>query len=97
MSMADDEPSALEADPTGLAADERCAESLRQLHTFLDGELTVERREVITSHLDHCNQCLEAFDFEAELRLVVQSRCREEVPPSLRERIARALAEVDDS
>jgi mycothiol system anti-sigma-R factor len=76
-------------------SDERCAESLRQLHTYLDGELTPDRRHAIAEHLDHCNQCLEAFDFEAELRVVVAERCREEVPASLRERIAQALAEVE--
>ena len=72
-------------------SDERCAESLRQLHTYLDGELTADRRHAIAEHLDHCNQCLEAFDFEAELKQVIASRCRDQVPDGLRERIARAI------
>ncbi len=74
-----------------------CRDAVHRLYHYLDGELDDARRAAIRGHLDECLPCLEAFDFEAELRLVVQSRCREEVPPSLRERIARALAEVDDS
>ena len=70
-----------------------CKRALAELYTFLDGELTEERRVVIEEHLDVCNPCLEAFDFEAELRMVIQHRCREEVPESLRDRIASALSD----
>jgi len=68
-----------------------CEEALAELYTFLDGELTPERRELIASHIDDCNPCLEVFDFEAELRIVVSQKCREEVPESLRLRIAVQL------
>ncbi len=68
-----------------------CNETLRELYLFLDGELTEADREHIRHHLDDCSPCLEAFDFEAELRLVIKSRCTESVPESLRDRIARAL------
>jgi len=73
--------------------DAYCKRALTELYTFLDGELTEERRVVIQEHLDVCNPCLEAFDFEAELRMVIQHRCREEVPESLRDRIASALSD----
>ena len=69
-----------------------CAAALTELYGFLDGELTVERKGVIRGHLDHCTDCLEAFDFEAELRVVISSHCRSDsVPQELRERILRAL------
>jgi mycothiol system anti-sigma-R factor len=64
---------------------------LAELYTFLDGELTVERRSRIQVHLDDCNPCLEVFDFEAELRQVIRSRCTEEVPDSLRRRVEEQL------
>ncbi|MEZ5208687.1 MAG: mycothiol system anti-sigma-R factor [Acidimicrobiales bacterium] len=70
-----------------------CQEAIAELYTFLDGELTEERRQVIQEHLDDCNPCLEAFDFEAELRIVIQHRCRESVPDDLRQRIASALTD----
>ena len=54
---------------------------------------------LIAHHLEGCNPCIEAFDFEAELRMVISARCREEVPESLRVRIAQKLtllARTDD-
>jgi mycothiol system anti-sigma-R factor len=70
-----------------------CGDVLAELYTFVDGELTVERRAIIKAHLDECLPCFEAFDFEAELRIVVSQRCREKVPDELRARIARALTD----
>jgi mycothiol system anti-sigma-R factor len=81
-------------DPSGLASSEDCAESLKELYSFLDGELTVERRGHIAHHLDDCLQCYEAFDFEAELRIVISARCKEEVPEDLRDRVADALRQL---
>jgi len=70
-----------------------CRESLEELYTFLDGELTVEKREHIRVHLDDCNPCLEHYDFEAELRIVISTKCRESVPQSLKDKIARSISE----
>ena len=68
-----------------------CEEALHELYHFLDGELTDDRRRLISAHLDGCSSCLGVFDFEVELRRVVSQRCRDTVPESLRERIARAI------
>ena len=68
-----------------------CNETLRELYQFLDGELTEADRLHIQQHLDDCSPCLEAYDFNAELRQVVRSRCVDHVPDSLRERIAKAI------
>lgn len=68
-----------------------CNETLRELYLFLDGQLTEADRVHIQQHLDDCSPCLEAYDFEAELRLVIKSRCTDQVPESLRARIANAL------
>jgi mycothiol system anti-sigma-R factor len=68
-----------------------CNNILRELYQYLDGELTEADRANIAHHLDDCSPCLEAFDFEAELRMVVRSRCMEQVPEALRQRIARAI------
>ena len=70
-----------------------CSDALAELYTFLDGELTDDRRSAIREHLDDCTPCFEAFDFEAELRIVIQQRCREEVPDDLRQRILAVLDE----
>jgi mycothiol system anti-sigma-R factor len=70
---------------------EDCNETLKELYGFLDGQLSDDDREHIRQHLDDCSPCLEAFDFEAELRMVVRHRCMDQAPESLRERIARAI------
>ena len=68
-----------------------CQEAIHTLYHYLDGELTEYRRVEIRQHLDDCMPCLEAFDFEAELRIVIARKCRDDVPENLRERIHKAL------
>lgn len=68
-----------------------CNDSLAELYTFLDGELTDDKRDEIRQHLDDCSPCLERFDFQAELKAVIARKCHEEVPQELRDRIARSI------
>jgi mycothiol system anti-sigma-R factor len=72
-----------------------CNESIERLYHYLDGELTEERRLEIKHHLDDCPPCLQAFDFEAELRVVIANRCKDRVPDALRQRIRDALIEAE--
>ena len=72
-----------------------CSESIERLYHYLDGELTDERRAVIRHHLDECPPCLDAFDFESELRVVIANRCKDRVPEQLRERIHAALLDEE--
>jgi mycothiol system anti-sigma-R factor len=74
--------------------DGNCSEALEELYTYLDGELTDDKRALIKGHLNDCNPCFEAFDFEAELRIVISHHCRDEVPESLRSRIADQLSDL---
>jgi mycothiol system anti-sigma-R factor len=74
-----------------MADDGPCEEALQELYTFLDGELTDDRRAAIQQHLDDCPPCYEQYDFEAELRLIVAAKCKDTVPDALRDRIAQAL------
>ena len=71
-----------------------CQEALHTLYHYLDGELTEERRLVIQKHLQECEPCLHAFDFEAELKVVIARSCRDQVPDHLRARIADALSDA---
>lgn len=82
--------------PVGTSGPDRaeCQEALESLYHYLDGELDEERRRVIHQHLERCSPCLEAFDFEAELKVVIAHRCRETVPDGLRKRVAEALADA---
>jgi mycothiol system anti-sigma-R factor len=83
-----------ESHPEHEHIDVDCQAALTELYTFLDGELTEARRSLISHHLDDCNPCLEIYDFEAELRMVIQRRCQDEVPDSLRVRVEAQLRGV---
>jgi len=74
-----------------------CEQALRTLYYFLDGELTYERRLAIQHHLDECSPCLEAFDFEAELKIVIARSCRDQVPEGLRRRVADVLSKASET
>ncbi|MDH4169241.1 MAG: mycothiol system anti-sigma-R factor [Acidimicrobiia bacterium] len=73
-----------------------CNDALHELYEYIDGELDDDRREAIHDHLDKCGHCLDAFDFEEELRKVVAQRCRDSVPDALRARIAAQLEIATD-
>jgi mycothiol system anti-sigma-R factor len=68
-----------------------CENSLHALYSYLDGELTDDRRAVIQHHLDECQPCAEPYDFEAELRIVIRRKCAEQVPDTLVAKVKLAL------
>ena len=91
-----EDPTPIVADTSGLfGVQVDCEEAVHELYTYLDGELTEERREEIRVHLDYCGPCGGAAEFEAELRKVIANRCKDRVPESLIRRVAEAIeAEV---
>jgi mycothiol system anti-sigma-R factor len=88
----DDDSGACETDDaTGRAVGD-CAEALRELEVFLDGELTDVQRDAVRAHLDGCMDCLGAFDFHAELKQVIAAKCQsDELPPDLVQRIQQCF------
>jgi anti-sigma factor (TIGR02949 family) len=69
-----------------------CERALAEVYSFLDQELTDDLRDQIAAHLESCNPCFEAFDFEAELRMVISTRTHSiEVPDTLRIRIEEQM------
>jgi mycothiol system anti-sigma-R factor len=69
-----------------------CNETLKELETFLDGELSAAALADIRTHLGDCPNCLEAFDFHAELKAVIAAKCRnDELPPDLLSRIEQCF------
>jgi anti-sigma factor (TIGR02949 family) len=69
-----------------------CNETLRELERFLDHELTEPTLAAIQGHLDGCLDCLSAYDFHAELRIVIQEKCRsDEMPPGLLTKIEQCF------
>jgi mycothiol system anti-sigma-R factor len=83
--------------PDTAGSTSECRQALERLYNYLDGELTASRRLEIRAHLEECSSCLEAFDFEAELKIVVARHCRDRVPERLRVRVSVALAEASET
>ncbi|NLA36279.1 MAG: mycothiol system anti-sigma-R factor [Actinobacteria bacterium] len=75
---------------------DNCSGVLNDLYTFLDGELTDESRAHVEAHLRECSPCLEAFDFEAEIRKVIANRCHDQCPDELRNKILAAIEASGD-
>jgi anti-sigma factor (TIGR02949 family) len=58
-----------------------CEDTLRELQLFLAKELSPHTQTAIASHLDDCNDCLQAFDFHAELKSIIARKSRENTMP----------------
>jgi len=67
--------------------DGNCDEAIASLYTYLDHELSADDMVRVRTHLEDCSPCFEAFDFEAELRIVVAKKCTESMPPGLLDRL----------
>ncbi|MFM7068424.1 MAG: mycothiol system anti-sigma-R factor [Actinomycetes bacterium] len=74
-----------------------CDEAISELYRYLDGELDADRVRLIEKHLRDCSPCLEAYDFEAELRKMIASKSAEQMPAELRSQIIGVLDRLDDS
>ena len=73
-------------------ADDGCGETIRELETFLDDELSDDAHAHIHEHLEGCVDCLQAFDFQAELKAVISRKCsNDEFPPGLLAKIERCF------
>ncbi len=72
-----------------------CNETLAEIWNFFDDQLSDHARQSIQSHLGECTDCLQAFDFYAELRDVV-AKCaqNDEIPESLMLKIQACFSEV---
>ena len=67
---------------------EDCTEVLRSLYAFHDHELTDAEADEIRAHLLACEPCLDHYQVENALRLLIRRCCSEEkAPETLRMRV----------
>ena len=71
-----------------------CDEAVAELYAFLDGELDDTVMIQVEAHLRRCSPCLEAFDFEADLRRVISAKCSEQVTPEVKARFCGMLHQL---
>ena len=79
--------------PDNFDAAAGCQEAIQTLYNFLDGELTDRRRYEIQLHLEECSPCLEAFDFEAELKIIIARKLPGPGPGQTCGTVSRGLVE----
>lgn len=71
-----------------------CKETMQQLSSYVDRELTVREIAQVKAHLDDCPPCEQVFDFQAEMkRLVRRECCTDDAPARLRDWVRKLAAE----
>jgi mycothiol system anti-sigma-R factor len=64
---------------------DKCEEVLQQ---YLDRQLSEAERAEAQAHLDGCGYCRKRYRFEAELRTFVRQAAVEEMPSTLKQKLA---------
>ncbi len=72
-----------------------CAEAVKQLWAYLDGEVSAEDRAAVEEHLAFCRRCCGELEFAQELRRFLAASAAEELPPHVRTRLLSTLEELD--
>lgn len=70
-----------------------CAEALRGLERFLDGEMGSPERVQLDTHLHECSPCMQRADFKRHVKELVSSRCGcDEMPAGLKARVMQMMS-----
>jgi len=73
---------------------ESCADFLDRIVYMLDNELDENEVVAVRLHLDECGPCLEKYDVQRTIKMIVARSCAESAPAELRERVKVRLREV---
>jgi mycothiol system anti-sigma-R factor len=65
-----------------------CDKCEEMLQPYLDRELSDAERAEAEAHLDECAYCRKRYRFEDELRKFVRQAAVEEMPPTLKQKLA---------
>ena len=76
------------------AEDPYCVDAIRSLYLYLDRELGPEEIASVEAHLHECSPCFEAYDFEAEFRMVISSKGRAPMPPDVLQRLEQMVRDL---
>jgi len=71
-----------------------CSEATRHLWEYLDATADQATREAIEEHLARCRACCGELEFAQELRRVLASSARDEVPGAVLRRLGETLEEL---
>jgi mycothiol system anti-sigma-R factor len=69
-----------------------CSEVLAEVWLFLDNECDQGQRELLASHLDECQPCLEQYGIEENLKALLARKCGgEHAPDTLKDRLRASI------
>lgn len=72
-----------------------CVETVKYIYEFLDKELDVTHRCVITDHITACKKCQQRYEFEIGLRALIKAHCINTTAPAhLHDRIIKSLTSL---
>jgi len=74
-----------------------CADALRFLQEFVDGELEATSRQQVEAHFEACQRCYPHLQLEESFRAALQRACWGAcAPPELKARLLEALAQAKE-
>jgi mycothiol system anti-sigma-R factor len=71
-----------------------CSEAVRQLWDYLDQAVSPEELEKVEQHLSFCRSCCGELEFAKQLRGFLVSQGADELPPHVRARLERFVADL---
>jgi mycothiol system anti-sigma-R factor len=71
-----------------------CARALASLYEFLDSEVDHASRAEIQHHIEACEPCLDEFQLERMVRVLVARSCCERAPQPLRDKVLLSIRQV---
>ncbi len=75
-----------------------CQETFARLDDYLDRELRPEETHLVKEHLEVCALCAAEFAFEASVLNQLKAKLRRvAAPPSLLDKVARALEQTQQA
>jgi mycothiol system anti-sigma-R factor len=71
-----------------------CSEAVRQLWDYLDQAVSPEDQAKVEQHLSFCRRCCGELEFATQLRGFLASQSAGELPPHVKARLERFLADL---
>lgn len=71
-----------------------CSEAVGQLWDYLDRAVSPEDQEKVEQHLSFCRQCCGELEFAKELRAFLATQGADELPPDVKARLDRFVADL---
>lgn len=73
---------------------EECVDFLERIMRLIDNELEEGDCAVVRAHIDSCNPCLERYDLQRTVKMIVARSCSETAPSELRDRVRVQIQQI---